>query len=258
MGAAESFFTKIGWEKTKYIIVPILIIFVIYIFLNDFFMPWYTRHGQAIEVPNVVEMTYEGARTLLDKSELQIVEKEKKFDLQFRAGTVISQNPRTKSLVKKGRRVYVIVSKGDPSVEMPKLISQSEKNAIFEISRQGLQSGNVSYEHSSSYPEGVVINQSIPAGDNVKVGEVVDIVVSLGQFPDRFIVPSLVGRSLKDARKIIMQAGLTFGNVSYQVMPDLLPETVIDQSLQANTEVTQGASLNLLISSLPTEEEKQQ
>jgi len=138
MSSVDIFFEKIRWNKSKYLIIPLLAILVLYIFFDDILMPMYTRHGQSIEVPNVVEMTYEGARTLLQQNDLKIVEKAKKFDIHYRSGIVISQNPQPFSQVKKGRRIYVIVSKGEPTVEMPLLIGNSEQNAIFEINRLGV------------------------------------------------------------------------------------------------------------------------
>ena len=111
------------------------------------------------------------------------------------------------------------------------------------------------YEHSEHFHDGVVIHQSIPIGQEVKVGESIDLIVSLGQFPDKFIVPNLIGRSLQEAKKEIQQAGLALGNVSYQVENDFLPETVIAQSIEAGTEVSQGDTLSLLISKLSTTSE---
>jgi len=250
MGAIDNFFNKIRWNISKYFIVPLLGFLIFYILMDEILMPAYTRHGQAIEVPNIVEMTYEGARTLLQQQGFKIVEKEKKFDVRYRAGTVISQNPLSQARVKKGRRVYVIVSKGEPTVEMPRLIGKSEKNAIFEINRLGIEVRHITLEHSSHFPDGVVIDQSIPYKEEAKIGESIDLIVSLGQFPDRFIVPNLIGRSLDDAKRVIQQAGLTLGIVNFKVEDELLPETVIDQSLEANSEVTQGDSLSLIISKL--------
>jgi len=250
MESIDRLFEAINWEKSKYLIIPILTLLIIYIFFDNFIMPWYTRHGQVVEVPDIVNMTFEGARTLLEQNDLEIVEKAKKFDANFRAGMVISQNPFPNIQVKKGRRIYVIVSKGEPTIEMPRLIGSSEKNAVFDIKRLGLEIRYVRYEHSDYFPDGVVTDQSIPIGTEVKVGQPVDLIVSLGLFPDRFIVPDLIGRSLKDAQKILQQAGLTFGNISYEVQNDLLPETIIEQSLAPGLEVSRGDTLHVLISKL--------
>ena len=251
MSLIKIFFQLFKWDVSKYILVPILIVLILFIIFNEIIMPIYTRHGQATEVPNVVEMTYEGARTLLENNDLKIVESAKKFDINYRAGIVISQNPLALTQVKKGRRVYVIVSKGEPMVEMPRLIGVSEQNAIFEINRLDLILGNIQYEHSDRYPNGVVSDQSVSPGDEIRLGESIDLLVSLGRFPDNFIVPHLIGRSLKDAKKVIQQAGLVLGTVNYEEADELLPETVISQSIEANQEVRRGEVINISVSKLP-------
>lgn len=240
----------------KYLGVPFIIFIFLYLLFDKMLMPAFTRHGQAVDVPDVTTWTYEEARTLLKNEDLEIVEKEKKFDSNFRAGTIISQHPKAHATVKKGRRIYVIVSKGDPTFEMPLLIGQSEKNALFEIEKLGLQLRYTHYDHSSEYPEGVVMDQSIIAGENVKVGGLITLKVSDGEFPDQFIIPNLIGRSLKDAKRIIEKDGLTLGNVSYQVENDLLPETVIDQSIEPETEVAQGDTIDLKVSKLAITNER--
>jgi len=229
------------------------VLLIIYLLFDRMIMPVYTRHGQSILVPDLTNLVYEDARTRLENMDLQIVEETKKYDTsnQFPIGVIMGQNPRVGTTVKKGRRIYVIVSKGEPVIEMPQLTHRSERNAIFMIKNLGLELGNVTYGHSDIYPEGVVVDQSIPQAAEVKLGASVDIAVSLGRFPDQFVVPSLIGRSLADAKKIIAQAGLSVGEITYQETSDLLPETVIDQSLKADEEVNRGDAIDLVVSKIP-------
>lgn len=246
---------QIDWSRTaKSIGISFLILFFIYLLFNKIIMPAYTRHGQAIEVPDLTNLLYEDAREVLDRLDLKIVEEAKKFDTSntFPIGVVMSQNPRPHSSVKKGRRVYVIVSKGESTVEMPRLLGGSERNAIFQIEHLGLVLGEIRYEYSDLNPAmGIVIDQSIPVGREVKLGAVVNIVISLGRFPDRFIVPDVMGLSLKAAKKMIIEAGLSVGEIQYQDRSDLLPETVVEQFPAAEKEVSQGDSLQLVVSRLP-------
>ncbi|MDW7681614.1 MAG: PASTA domain-containing protein [bacterium] len=223
---------------------------IIVLLFDKLIMPLYTRHGQEIEVPDLTSMFFEDARELLKQMDLKIVEEEKKFDSsnKFPIGYIMAQNPPPASKVKTGRRIYVITSKGEPVIEMPQLVRRSERNAVFELQKLGLILGEVNYEHSEFFHEGVISEQSIPPDTELKPGTVVDITVSLGQFPDKFIVPDVVGRSLRDARRIIFQSGLTLGEVSFQTEDDLLPETVIHQFPEANLEVTQGDTVKLLVS----------
>jgi serine/threonine-protein kinase len=249
-----------NWQEIDWVTVAkrvgiiFLILLVIYLLFDKIIMPAYTRHGQAIEVPDLTNLVYEDARDVLDRLDLKIVEEAKKFDTsnEFPIGVVMSQNPRSGSFVKKGRRVYVIVSKGEPTIEMPRLLGGSERNAIFQIEHLGLALGAIRYEHSDLNPAvGNVIDQSIPVGREVKLGTAVDIVVSLGRLPDRFIVPNVVGRSLKEATKMIIEAGLSVGEIHYQDRSDLLPETVFEQFPEAETEISQGDSLYLVVSRIP-------
>jgi beta-lactam-binding protein with PASTA domain len=246
---------QIDWVKiAKSVGIIFLILFLIYLLFDKLIMPAYTRHGQAIEVPDLTNLLYEDAREVLDRLDLLIVEETKKFDTgnEFPIGVIMTQNPRPGSYVKSGRRIYVIVSKGEQTVEMPRLLGGSERNAIFQINQLGLQLGDIRYDHSDLNPvTGTIIDQSIPVGREVKLGSVVEIVVSLGRFPDRFIVPNVVGRSLKEAKKMIIEAGLSVGNIHYRDRPDLLPETVFEQFPAAEQEISQGDSLHLVVSKLP-------
>jgi len=224
----------------------------LYVIFDQIIMPLYTRHGQEIIVPDLTNLFYEDARDQLEQMGLEIVEESKKFDVNniFPIGVVMTQNPKPQSKVKKGRRIYVIVSKGEAIIEMPDLINKSERNASFLLKNKKLQLGEIIYEFSDFFPAGVVAKQSIPPGTEIKPGMFVDLTVSSGRFPDKFIVPNLVNRNLNDAKKIIFQAGLTLGSISFELRDDLLPETVITQSVPPNLEVTQGDTINLIVSKL--------
>lgn len=250
MSFVDKVFNLLKWDVSKFIIVPLLVLVLFIILLNEIIMPIYTRHGQAVRVPQVVDMTYESARTLLERSDLVIVEQAKKFDSHFRAGVIMAQNPNVDSNVKKGRRVYVLVSKGEPLVDVPRLIGLSERNAVFEISKVGLELRSINYQHSDQIHNGVVMEQSMSENLEVKAGQKIDIVISLGRFPNRFIVPDIIGRSLKDAKRVIKQYGLAVGYISFQKEPELLPETVIEQSLVANSEVSKGSAIDLIVSKM--------
>lgn len=245
---------KILFSKFSRMIIFLFLLFsFLYLIFDQLIMPAYTRHGQEITVPDLTSTFYEDARDQLKQLDLKLVEESKKFDVNniFPIGVVMSQTPKPNSKVKNGRRIYVTVSKGEPVLEMPQLIHHSERNAIFMLENKGLELGNIFYEHSDIFHAGVISYQSIPAGTEIKPGTIINITVSHGRLPDRFIVPDLINRSLKDVRKIIFQAGLTLGEISFQTEEDLIPETVINQSLEANLEVTQGDTINLVVSKLP-------
>ncbi len=245
----------IDWRKIgKSVGIVLLGLFIFYLLINNIIMPTYTRHGQSITVPDLTNSIYEDAREELNRLDLKIVEEGKKYDTsnQFPIGTVMTQNPRPGTTVKTGRRVYVIVSKGEPMVEMPKLEGESQRNAVFMLENVGLKLGEIFYASSDSSSHshiGKVIQQSIPVGSEIKIGTSVNITVISES--DLFFPPQVIGRSLTEAKRIIVQAGLAVGEIYFEENSDLLPETVIDQYPGAEQKVSRGDTLRLWISHLP-------
>ncbi|MBD3385852.1 PASTA domain-containing protein [candidate division KSB1 bacterium] len=222
-----------------------IIVLLIYLIL-----PFYTRQHQLIAVPNVCNLSYSAAEKILKQKDLKIVKAAEKYDENFPPGFVIFQNPEPGSTVKKGRRIYLTVGKGQRVIEMPKLVGLAERDAKFVLSDHNLRVGQISYEIDEFLPDGVVSEQSIEIGRLVSVGEQVDLTVSLGVEPTIYIVPNLVGKSLQEALREIKKAGLTLGKVNRQKTDKLLPNTVISQSFEAGLEVDRGDTLNLVISQL--------
>jgi beta-lactam-binding protein with PASTA domain len=240
---------KIGWL--------ILGIICLYFLLDLLIMPIYTRHWQRVQVGNVLNMSYTAAQKMLKKEGLHVVKAEEKYDENYPPGFVLFQNPEAGAYVKKGRRIYLTIGKGLRIFTMPKLIGMAERDALFTLEEHNLVVGKTSYDLDNFYPEGVVIGQSKPAGEDITIGETVDIVVSLGVEPSNFIVPDIVGKSLNDAKAAILRAGLAVGNIHYEIFDKLLPNTVIEQSKTPGTQVHVGDSIDLTVSRLTSQDNEE-
>jgi len=240
------------WRRhwARRLVYAFLGMIVFTIAMNEWIMPAYTKHGQALTVPDVTRMRLEDAREILQGHKLKLIRSEERYDSSFPEGYVIEQTPRPGSLVKTGRRIYVILSRGPRRFAMPRLMDRSERDARLMLEKNGLVMGDKNFEYSNHYPEGVVIHQSIAPGVQVQMGTKVDITLSLGQVPDQFVVPSLEGRNLDDARDLIARSGLKLGLIRYKVVPELLPETVLKQSIEAGTTVNKDEVIDLVVSSL--------
>ena len=220
-------------------------------------MPIYTKHGEAVEVPNVTTMRLEDAKARLEQQDFEVVSGEERYNAQYPSGYVLEQTPRPAAMVKSGRRVYLVVSRGERRVEVPRLIGISERNAELSLSDSGLVLGEINYEYSqtdpdgnSIYPENSIMAQSPQEGVQVSQGRRVNITVSAGRVPNEFVVPSVDGRPFDEAAKMIRKAGLAVGSLRYEDVDDLLPETVIRQGLGAGTKVEKGTKVDLVVSRL--------
>ncbi len=69
-GTLQKVFTREGLVLLgTYFIILVLAV----ILLDQFAMPWYTKHGEALAVPNVIAQRFEDAKELLELQGLDVV-----------------------------------------------------------------------------------------------------------------------------------------------------------------------------------------
>ena len=211
-------------------------------------MPIYVRYGQEIILPDTEGMVIEDAAKLLESRGFKVIEKDPKFTTAFNPGRVYEQTPAPLSKVKKGRRVYLTPSLEELLLTVPDIIGLSQRNAYLKIERTGFKIDSIFYDFSNKILEGAVIAQSIPAKLEAKRGTPIWITVSLGPQPNIFSVPNLRNKSLVNAKALIVKAGLKEGNVSFRLEKDLIPFTVIWQSINPGTKLKERVTIDLIIS----------
>ena len=147
---------KSGISQWILAIIIVTIVFVVgVLFVNGVIMPFYTRLGEEVEVPEVVEMNVQTADSLLQTKGFHIVVEREQYDWNYPEGTVISQNPEAFSVTKPGRRIYVTVSIGEKLSTMPNLVGKSARDAVFAAQSVGLELPDecFGYEYSNYYPQ---------------------------------------------------------------------------------------------------------
>lgn len=231
-----------------------VLILLITMLMNSVVLPIYTLHNREKELPDVTELTFDEASKVLKKSGLRVIREPDKFDATYPAGIVIQQNPLPFSKVKKGRRIYLTLSAGERLVQVPRVIGTSERDASFKLRTSGLRLGQIGYEFDSYYPHGVVCKQSMMQDASVSEGDTIDIVISLGRMPSEFEVPDVVGISLTEAKKRLAKAGLPAGKITFEVQPNIIPDTVIRQSIEVGTKLDDRKPVNLVVSQLEAAE----
>jgi beta-lactam-binding protein with PASTA domain len=238
----------------------LIIVIVLLILLFDFIiMPFYTKHGKEYELPDVTDLPIDEALSVLTEAGFNPIIQDSVYDEQFLQNNVIQQNPLAFSRVKKGRRVYLVVSIGEKPRNVPKLIGLTPQDAEFRLKEQKLILNRVIYEFSDFYHRGVVMNQSIPEGEIVKKNQRINITVSLGPAPTSMEIPNLVGKSLESAEKELDILGVQIGRIKYLYKPNLVPGTVLNQSVSEGTNASEIKSLDLIVSTdepLPEKNQK--
>ncbi len=243
-GTLQKVFTREGLVLlgTSFIILVLAVIL-----LDQFAMPWYTKHGEALAVPNVIAQRFEDAKELLELQGLDVVKAGEKNNAQLPFGYVVEQNPRPARLVKMGRRVYLTISSGEREFQMPNLVGLSETNARERLKSYSLLLEDIVYKYSPEEPRDVVMAQSEDPGMLVKVGAAIEITVSLGEPTENVIVPSLLAKTFDVAKRELQKAGLVVGKIQYKIDDKYIPNSVLYQSLDAGTEVAHGDTVDLLV-----------
>jgi beta-lactam-binding protein with PASTA domain len=213
--------------------------------LNFIILPWWVSKDES-KVPKVVGMNEKDAFALLEDHDLEPIISDTTFNESFPKGTIVLQRPEEGSTVKVGRRVYLFVSGGEPTVIVPMLIGKSVRDAKFALERIGLVLGTVEQVPSNN-PKNMIFDQEFVEGTQIKKGQTVGISVSSGIETGEISVPDLIGRSLMEAGKILADSSLKIGKLNYQKSFSLLPNTVIDQYPSKGTMVNPGDAIDLFI-----------
>ncbi|HUJ41059.1 MAG TPA: PASTA domain-containing protein [Candidatus Acidoferrales bacterium] len=98
----------------------------------------------------------------------------------------------------------------------------------------------------SALPRDAVIRQRPIAGETVRVGQRVHVVISLGS--QALPIPELVGESQRAARIGLLEAGMQLGHISSTHLQDSDPDTVVDQDPPSTEKSTHSPRMDLLVS----------
>ena len=176
------------------------------------------------------------------------------FNSADKPGTVIKMFPPPFTKVKKGREITISIAGMQKDVIIPNFYNISLRNAQIKILDLDLVLDTLMYEFNSNVKNGYVSFQIPQKGVMTKTGTTISLGISKGVPPDYFIVPDLINYPLKKAIEKIQFEGLRLGEQTYEYQPNLLPNTIIDQSFPPGLKVTIPIKIDLVISKETNEE----
>lgn len=128
---------------------------------------------------------------------------------------------------------------------VPTLVDRTVDEARNKAENFGFSFEIQDYENNDAVASGNVILQSPEAGVKARHGTTIYCIVSLG--PAAPTVPNLIGMTLDEATRALEESGLTLGSVSYRIS-EIEIGYVCEQSVTAETEVTNGQTIDVVIS----------
>ncbi|WP_455366909.1 PASTA domain-containing protein, partial [Kaarinaea lacus] len=205
-----------------------------------------------IVVPDVVGLSQAAAENTITSTGLNVSVSTVASDT-VPAGNVISQTPAGGIEVTAGSVVNLVVSSGPApvNVTVPDVVNISQAAAESAITSAGLVVGNVTTSNSDTIAAGNVISQNPTGGSSVGEGSTVDLVVSSGPAPVVITVPNVEGLSQAAAESAITSAGLTVGTITTANSSTVAAGNVISQTPAGGTSISEGSSVDLVVSSGP-------
>lgn len=236
--------------KTKLLFSGAVVVFIgvlLFAVLNDYF-------AKKVTVPDLSAMTYDQAVVELGKLDLKVQVSSRQSSNDVEKDYIITQYPEAGESVRVNTVVKLVVSNGPNLIEVPDVVGLYEKEATSKLTNAGFVVSQIIYEFNDDYELGKVYQQNPSSGLEVKEGSSVTIYVSKGK--DTVIMPKLTGVSLSEAKSLIDQSGLIYGEVSYETSSTYAKDIVMAQSPSAYAQVDKNTRVNLVVSLGPESSEK--
>ncbi|MBS1869797.1 MAG: Stk1 family PASTA domain-containing Ser/Thr kinase [Actinobacteria bacterium] len=131
---------------------------------------------QPVKVPNVVNLTKQAAQQTLGDQGFQVVVTEQGSDAAD-PGTVLRQEPAAGTELDPGSTVTIVVARAIPTVFVPDLAGQGAQEAADTLTAAGLVAHTAHRDVTDPSQDGIVLEQKPPAGQQVRSGSAVRIVV---------------------------------------------------------------------------------
>ena len=238
----------------KYIISFFFLIAAGLFILENVLLPVYVGTNNEHYLPDVRGKFLEAGQIELNKLGFLVEVIEKEYTLEYEPGKIINISPRPFTKVKEGRTLKMTIAGDRVDVEMPDFTGESLRNALLEVEKLDLEIDTLMEEFNTHFESGKITFQAPKPEKVIKSGSKVTFMVSKGDPPDYFRVPDLLNFSLRKATSMIIDSGLKKGDVTHEYHPDLINDTVIDQSLTPGMRLTIPARINLVVS---TDQKKQ-
>ena len=165
-----------SFKTNKYFWVNIVVMIVAVVLIVFGVMKWldvYTRHGEAVVVPDVKGMTVEEASKMFRNHGLVCVVSDSNYVKNKAAGIVLDVNPGAGQKVKEGRTIYLTIN----TLSIPLRQAQAKVLAAgFKLTEIQLMNGEKDWVYGIKYQ-----GRSLEAGDKVPLGAALTLMVGNGE-----------------------------------------------------------------------------
>ena len=232
----------------RYIIV-LSIYGVISLFLLSFIiLPIITNKKGTLYLPDVRNYNILKAERILNDMNFKVEIIRSEYNKKYSPNDVMAMIPRPYTKVKNGRTIKLKIAGDKKDINLDDFTDQSLRNSKILLDRNNILIDTLIYEFNNDIIKDNIIDQYPRKNTIMKSFDKITLIVSLGSPPDYYIVPDLININYKTAKEIISKAGLKIGTISYEYNPDILHNTIVEQSLTEGMKLSFPHKINLIIS----------
>ncbi len=207
-----------------------------------------TIRGHQESMPNLVGLSFDYAQRMTSGLGLEMKVEDKLFNPKFPAQSIVSQMPPPGSRIKIGQHVHVLVSLGPPQVVIPNFVGGSVRAARITAIQRSLDMGDVVGIHwPGASADQVVAQDPLPESANLR-SPAVNILVSLGEEPEAYLCPKLVGLPFAEARHRVEKGGFKVSGVSFVPAGSGPRGVVLTQSPTAGSKIASDVVFSFQVS----------
>ncbi len=177
-----------GKFKSSYLwgnILAMALVVLIIIIGIKYALDIYTRHGEAIPVPDIRHKSQADAERLLQDQGLAMMVTDTGYVKTLPANYILEQIPVAGEKVKSGHVVYVIINSGNtPTITLPDIIDNSSlREAIAKLKAMGFKVGPPKYiTGEKDWVYGVTVRgKNVATGDKIPVDATVIVLAGNGE-----------------------------------------------------------------------------
>lgn len=203
--------------------------------------------GEPIGAPDIRGKRIIPALEALDKSGLYLKVVRLDFSTTTPKDRIISQNPAPKEMIKKGRDVRVVISRGSRNVLAPKLTGSSILRAEKVLAKNGIKIRKRVRVYSDE-PKNTVLAQKPEPQTSVIRGDAMTLLVSAGPYPVYLMTPDFIDEPVSAAMKTVKALDLKMSRVTYESSEKAERGVVISQSPPYGSRTLKNSFVALVVS----------
>lgn len=132
---------------------------------------------------------------------------------------------------------------------VPNVVGADTNAALQKLKTAGYEPVQYETRFDEKAPEGTIIRQTPDAGEETKPGRKVYLIISGGK--EMASVPDLRGKSLRDAKMLMIKANMSIGKINYAYADSAANGTVFEQTPAAGTKTSASTQVEVTVSQGP-------